>query len=60
MVWREGYKKIFAGGGGGVIFNMGVKKEDFTRKGQRGREKTRRERVVTDPKRNYGMDCLRD
>ena len=32
MVWREGYKKIFAGGGGGVIFNMGVKKEDFTRK----------------------------
>ena len=32
MVWREGYKKIFAGGGR-VIFNMGVKKEDFTRKG---------------------------
>ena len=59
MVWREGYKKVFAGGGR-VIFNMGVKKEDFTRKGQRSREKTRRKRVVTDPKRNYGMDCLRD
>ena len=35
MVWREGYKKIFAGGGGGVIFNMGVKRKTSQ---ERGRE----------------------
>ena len=39
VVWRGGYKKIFAGGGGGLMFNREVgnvqKRGDLKRKGWR-------------------------